>query len=213
MGCKFFWKTEWLEIVDGPDDSAEGPDVDEQTKNKLTSLAAIGENRYRCQATQLEHVSTRTSISQLGQYVQDYRSGVRVSSMAKFFTNLAIRKILRKADSIEGRCSGRTPVSDLQLAVGDSVEVKTIEEIELTLDKNGCNRGLWFDPAEMKPFCGKTMTVSRVVNRLIDEQTGELKKLPVPCVVLSETECSGVLRRFCSRGMLNFWREVWLKRT
>lgn len=212
MGCKFFWKNQWLEIVNGPDASAGDSEVSEQAKSKLAASATINENRYRCQATQLEQICTPTSISQLGQYVQDFQSGVGAKSMAKFFSNLAIRKLSRKSDSIEGHCDGRTPVSNLKLSIGETVKVKSIQEIEKTLDKSGCNRGLWFDPAEMLPFCEKTMTVSRVVNRLIDERTGDLKKLPVPCIVLSEAECSGVFRRFCSRGMLHFWREVWLER-
>ena len=212
MGCNFFWKAQWLNIVDGPGETAVETETTGQTLVQLTSLAAIGENRYRCQATQLEKIATPVSVGQLGQYVHDYRSGVPASSIAKFFTGLATRKLLGISDSIQGSCNVRTPASDLQLAVGDSVKVKSMQEIQETLDKNGCNRGLWFDPAEMKPFCGKTMVVSRIVKRLINEQSGDLRHMRVPAVVLSETECSGVFRRFCSRGMLHFWREIWLEK-
>jgi hypothetical protein len=87
-----------------------------------------------------------------------------------------------------------------------------MQQILQTLDAQGCNRGLWFDPAEMKPFCDQTLTVTRRIDRIIHESSGELLEMSVPSIVLDETQCSGFHRRFCSRAMLHFWREAWLER-
>jgi len=124
---------------------------------------------------------------------------------------LFVKKALRRSDNVAGPCK-KTPVDSLNLKVGDKVKVKSFETILETLDGGGCNRGLWFDPAEMKPFCGKTLTVTRRIDRIIHEGSGELLEMKVPSVVLNETQCSGLHRRFCSRAMLHFWREVWLER-
>lgn len=102
---------------------------------------------------------------------------------------------------------------NLNLKVGDRVRAKPFHEIVKTFkNKKSCSRGLWFDEAGMRPFCGATMTLTRVVNRIIDEGAGTLFELKVPSVVLNETQCSGLKRRFCGRGMLHFLREGWLEK-
>jgi len=167
---------------------------------------------YRCQATQLGAASTRTSAFNLQQYrVERQTNGISIFNIGSFLANTVLRKITRQNESCHGPCR-KTPVARLNLKVGDQVRVKSFDEILKTLNAKGCNRGLWFDEAEMRPFCGRVLTLTRVINRLVNEHTGELMELDVPSVVLNETQCSGLKRRFCGRGMLHFWREVWLER-
>lgn len=211
MGCKFFWRPEWLSPV-----ATEAPvsriGETDRIEQRLRELAIRSSNHYRCQATELIQIATPTSAFQLGQYFNDIRSGVPVKQVIRFLGGLATRKVMGKSDHISGPCEKRTPISKLDLKIGEKVRVKSVDQIRDTLNSSGCNRGLWFDAGEMAGFCGSELVVSRVLNRLIDEKTGELRELKTPCIVLSETECTGISRRFCSRGMLHFWREVWLER-
>lgn len=211
MACNFFWRREWVEVSDEDTPSDQLQPVS-RASDVLAKATLTDTGCYRCQATALVNIAQPSSPLSPGQYVKDLQAGIPASSIGKFLFGLAKKKLFRTGDSLVGPCEKRTPVLRLNLAVGQRVRVRSLEEIQTTLDTNGCNRGLWFDPAEMAPFCGKQMVVSRVIRRLIDEATGELKELKVPSIVLSETECSGVFRRFCSRGMLHFWREIWLER-
>ena len=211
MGCKFFWRLEWLSPGPTEKHSTNNEGVS-RIKSRLGELAMRAKNRYRCQATELIQIATPSSAFEFGQYLSDIRSGVPVQQVIRFLGGLAARKVMRKPDHFAGTCEKRTPTLKLNLKVGEKVRVRSLDEIRETLDASGCNRGLWFDPGEMAGFCEKELIVSRVLNRLIDEKTGKLRELNNPCVVLSEVECSGVFRRFCSRGMLHFWREIWLER-
>ena len=218
MGCKFLWRTEWLEGESsvGEREGSIDDTVDDDVRERLQGLTlkAVDEpgKIFRCQATELINIAEPTSAFQVGQYVKDVASGVPVKQVIRFIADLAIKKASRTADHLSGPCTGRTPTEKLGLTVGETVRVKSIDEIRETLDAAGCNRGLWFDRHEMGSFCGQELVVSRVLHRLMDEKTGQLRELKNPCVVLSEVECSGVFRRFCSRGMLHFWREVWLEK-
>ena len=63
------------------------------------------------------------------------------------------------------------------------MRVRRREEIEATLDETGHNRRLSFD-REMLPYCGKTMRVRYRAERIIDDKTGRMLKLPKDCLVL-----------------------------
>jgi hypothetical protein len=84
----------------------------------------------------------------------------------------------------------------------------------LTLNARQRNRGLWFD-AEMVRYCGKSFKVLARVDKIINEKTGAMMRMPNPCVILDGVSCSGCLSRdrlFCPRGIYPFWHEVWLRR-
>ncbi|MDP9130181.1 MAG: hypothetical protein M3N35_07315 [Candidatus Binatota bacterium] len=107
-----------------------------------------------------------------------------------------------------------TPKVDLDLKPGDLVRVKSYEEILATLDENRSNRGLTFD-AELVPYCGKIYRVQTRVHRFIDEQTGRMKKLKTPAVILDGVVCKSRFsgqRMFCPREIYLWWREIWLER-
>ena len=227
MGCDLLWKTQWLNIDDHTNEQTEKEpkssgdhDIAPDFHAFLVQLTSVVNDDvaekanpcFRCQATELGAASRQSSAFNLQQYrVERETNGTSLSRIGAFLASTVLRKVTKQDGSCEGPCR-RTPVSHLNLAVGDKVRVKSFEEIVKTLDANGCNRGLWFDEVEMRPFCGQTLTVSRQITRIIDEGTGELLNLKVPSVVLNESQCSGLSRRFCGRGMLHFWREVWLER-
>ena len=218
MGCDFIWKLGWLIEVDQPPVADAKPTVADIPEfwSQLVQISTYGggqPNRFCCQATELAHATDRLSPLQFKQYVTDSKlNKVSKFAIGKFIASVLLKKITKRSDNLVGPCRERTPASK-PLNIGDQVRINSLEEIRSTLDENGCNRGLWFDPKEMASFCGQELVVSRKIERLIDETTGELKVLKTPSYVLSETSCSGIFRRFCTRGMLHFWREVWLTKT
>ncbi len=108
----------------------------------------------------------------------------------------------------------RTPTGQLDLQVGEWVQVKSADEIRATLGPDSKNRGLLFDP-EMVKFCGERHQVERRVLRLIDEPSGKMIEMKYPCIVLRDAQCRGECtpRRYaCPRGIDSYWREIWLSR-
>jgi hypothetical protein len=169
------------------------------------------DGRAKCQATQLINISTPLSGSRLNRYAQEIKlNRVSASEIATSFCGGMLARLRGVSGTVHGTLK-RTPVTDLQLEVGDRVRVKSIEEITATLDVNGKNRGLWFDPA-MRRYCGQTLTVSKRVTVLVDETDGQIRQLKVPSVVLDDLRCDPNERRFCSRLLHLFWREAWLER-
>jgi hypothetical protein len=83
-----------------------------------------------------------------------------------------------------------------------------------TLNAGWKNRGLRFD-VEMLPHCGSEKRVLRRIDRIVDEKTGRLIRLPQTSVILDGVVCSGNLstnRMFCPRAVYPYWREIWLQR-
>jgi hypothetical protein len=108
----------------------------------------------------------------------------------------------------------KSPVGETGLNVGELVRVKPHMEIRKTLNDKGLNRGLWFD-VEMVPFCGKEFHVSRRVQKIINEETGEMMHMKGPCIMLQGVVCKAQYsdrRLLCPRAIPSFWREIWLER-
>jgi hypothetical protein len=87
----------------------------------------------------------------------------------------------------------RTPSTELNLQPGELVQIKSRAESLATLDMNNKTRGR-FD-VEMVPYCGGTYRVLRRVERIADERTGRMLRLPNVCIVLGN-----VLWGACLRG-------------
>jgi len=103
----------------------------------------------------------------------------------------------------------------LDLKPGEYVRIKTQTEIEQTLHKDGKNRGLWFDPEEMAPYCGRVVKVHKSVTKIIDEPTGKMLHMKQPCIMLEGVVCQAEYascRLNCPRAITSYWREIWLER-
>ena len=96
-----------------------------------------------------------------------------------------------------------------QLRPGDWVEVKSYAEICQTLDQDQRHRGMLFMP-EMADYCGKKLQVYKNVERILLEDTREVRRLR-NTVLLSGSTCSG-LSVGCDRSCFHFWRDVWVRR-
>jgi hypothetical protein len=102
-------------------------------------------------------------------------------------------------------------VEYLNLQPGDIVEVKSLKEMEATLDIKGRNRGLVCD-FEMNRYCGKKYRVLSRLDRMIAESTGLMRTVDatvtlegIPC--LCAWSVGG-----CPRSDFSYFREIWLKK-
>jgi hypothetical protein len=96
---------------------------------------------------------------------------------------------------------------------GDAVEVKTPEEIILTLDADGTLDRLPFMP-EMVDSCGKRFLVSKRVVKTCyyGEGSGMRKFAGDDVVILDGVRCSGDAHDGCQKMCTIFWREAWLRK-
>jgi hypothetical protein len=216
MGCQLIWKTAWLTGTEAPlaDDRA-------PVSGAAIDLAADWpfpverEGRLFCQASQLPTFAERIPWWNVRQYLTGLRAGN--FSFRELFRSLVIlvRNRIRwwQGKGPVGMLSGpqtRTPIESLQLQPGEWVEVKSLAEIESTLDAHGKHRGMAFVP-EMALYCGKRFRVARRVERMIQEDTGKMRQLR-DTVALESVTCMGIAQRQCPRRCFHLWREGWLKR-
>jgi hypothetical protein len=198
------------------------------------------EPTYVCQSTNVYAATTPLPWWDFRQYVEDLNSGnVHLSQMMSaglFFmyhslvhSGIGLGSAMRWAYDVFQKIRGgspypwrpgrvpkgvRTPASKLDLHPGELVQVRRYDEILKTLDQDWRNRGMYFD-GELVPFCGGTYNVLQRVEKIIDEKTGRMVKLKNDAIILKDVACEAryaKCRRFCSRAIYPYWREIWLER-
>lgn len=97
-----------------------------------------------------------------------------------------------------------------KLRPGDLVTVHSHQDIFSTLDATGSLDGLPFLP-EMLKFCGRSFTVRRRVNKLIQEGVGASMRRIKNVVLLDGTICDGQAHGDCQRACFPLWKTAWLK--
>lgn len=192
-----------------------------------------GEPIYACQATDVRQFSTDLPWWNVWQYVRDVRSGnlrrnlkpsksetvlETLLSWNEVFRALLIEifnMIQRLRSGVQyphiGGALITTPTAELNLQPGEFVEVKSKEEILATLDRRNRNRGLLFD-SEMIRYCGGSYRVLKRVNQIVDEKTGKILRMKLPCIILEGSACASEYHRLCPRAIYHYWREGWLRR-
>jgi hypothetical protein len=235
-GCLLFWKDAWLRRVPGSGAEAITSDRSHAVRDPSIASCGIralqdatrepaqnGEERYRCQATELRaatHEVRRRDRWDPRFYFRDLASGnVRIQDFVWYgllaiFNAFTNRWLGRRVPHICGRAGQTTPTCEPKLRAGSVVQVRSKREIEDTLDANQRNRGLWFD-VEMLPYSQQgTFKVLRRVERIINEKTGRMMRIPGACLILDNVTCSGhysQFRMFCPRSIYPYWREIWLR--
>lgn len=227
-GCRIYWKDAWLRRVDDGAGETEVGDPADEGITELERLVRAGARTvrelkgeqvevWRCQATDALKFSEHMKTSNLPQYWREFRNGnfgpIRYLGLLVrgFVMEVARRIRLLKALPLHG--SDPAAPAELGLQAGDLVQVRDPDEIKATLDENGFNRGLSFD-REMLPYCGRTFRVKDTVDRIINEKTGRMMKIPKDSLILEDVVCSGERTPncwFCPRQIYPFWREAWLR--
>jgi hypothetical protein len=235
--CLIFWKEAWLLPANGPTVAAApaggtvtAQGIDANALSRATRVS-LGDGTpesvvWSCQATTMYDATSAFAWWDVAQFVRDVRAGhVKVRTVAWW----AITKLLNRIQRIPkmwriietirgpfripfiGGTLTKTPREPLDLKPGEWVEVKSYEEILATLDKKGKNRGMTFD-SEMVKYCGTRLRVRQRVERIIDEPTGRMIRLPNDCIILEGATCTGEYHAFCPRAIYPYWREIWLRR-
>jgi hypothetical protein len=226
-GCRLYWKEEWLRRVDhdaepggrGGDALSQLEKLVRDATRAVRDVDGVPVESYRCQATEALRAAEPLSKYDLGQYIRELTSGnvglLHFLRVAVRGLSSAIRRRLRVLGDHPLPYQGvRTrPRGELDLKPGDTVEVRTTEEIAPTIDESGRTRGLGFD-REMIPYCGGRHRVKDRVERIIDERTGQMIEISSDCLILDGVVCSGEHssgRWFCPRAIYPYWREAWLR--
>ena len=93
---------------------------------------------------------------------------------------------------------------------GDRVRVRSLDEINGMLDKDGFTKGCKF-LKQMAAFCGNEYQIVRKVDRFYDEARARLCKAK-NIVLLDTVYCDGSQVGGCNRMCLLFWRTEWLEK-
>jgi len=131
--------------------------------------------------------------------------GLTVSKARRVFNMKGKNK-----SSVIGQKEPSTYDEVLNLEPGELVEVKSEEEILVTLNQKGANKGLYWMPV-MRKFCGRRFKVFKRLERILLESTGEYRKVK-NTVLLEGVMCDGQGFYGCDRSCFHFWREAWLRR-
>lgn len=99
----------------------------------------------------------------------------------------------------------------VHLKAGDRVRVRSVQEIEATLNHSRRLRGCSF-ALEMEQYCGTMQRVLKPVERFVDERDYRILKTR-GIVILEGLTCQG-MGSFgrCDRNCYFFWREEWLEK-
>lgn len=223
--CHLRWREEWLR----PMERAGSPDkFAEQAPPKQSQFAALaaftnrqgdtGEGlRYVCQATELTAGGTQMRMVDPRHYVRDLLTGnVRLKPLCISVALASFNRVQRKRGgavfpNYAGGTATSLPYEAVGLQPGELVRVKPKKLIELTLNSQSRNRGLYFD-GDMIRFCGGEYRVKARLERVIVEKTGELRQLTNACIILDGVSATGEYQGLNPENEYIFWREVWLER-
>jgi len=97
------------------------------------------------------------------------------------------------------------------LQAGDRVRVRSLKEIETTLNHWRQLKGCTFMP-EMAEYCGTTQRVLKPMKKFVDERDLRVKKSD-GIILLEGVMCKGTAEfGSCDRSCLVFWRKEWLEK-
>jgi hypothetical protein len=213
--CYLLWRVEWLRHADDSRRPAAVPTSTPLARSTIDSSAVP--LRFVCQFTQL-HAATVPLLP--WDVFQDLRPLFAGNVTCLAFGTAVLTRLFNAVQELHGGLgfpSVPIPANAMDgtwetLAVGDVVKVRSPAEIGATLGRRGKHRGLWFD-REMVRYCHQRYRVAARVDRLIDVESGEMREMKTPCLILDGVDTSGEHMRFCAQHDPLFWRECWLRKT
>jgi len=123
---------------------------------------------------------------------------VKVVSSGKLGWGIQVRRLFRRV------------FRKSYLLVGDLEQVRSLQEINKTLDESGCLDGLPF-MEEMAAFCGRRFRVFRCVDKTFDYgRSGRLRRIE-DVVLLAALRCDGSAHGGCQASCYLLWKTAWLK--
>jgi hypothetical protein len=97
---------------------------------------------------------------------------------------------------------------------GEVLQVRSVEEIQATLDATGRCDGLIF-MEEMKGFCGRQFVVKKKVKMFFDERSHRMLRMKRNRYLLEGAICHGThayAMEGCDRCCFFFWTDRWLRK-
>ena len=165
------------------------------------ALPTIKDDRYHCQSTELAAATYALKSRNITCYFHDLVRGEMAPGRIAYILGRGVVNRLWRLFSSQkyfermgGKQKSTTSV-ELDLKPGDLVEVKSLAEIKETLDANGRNRGMSFEP-EMSRHCGKRFRVLAPIHKMISEETGKMVTLN-NTVLLDGLTCEGICGANC----------------
>jgi hypothetical protein len=211
--CYLLWRVEWLRHPgDAPRVSNTAPTA---AISPSTANGTATPPKFLCQYTQL-HAATKPLWP--GDVFQDLRPLVAGNVTFLAFCTAVLTRLFNTVQSLHGGLTFPVvpiPANAVEtpyetLPVGSIVKVRSPVEIGATLGRRGKHRGLWFDK-EMIKYCHQPYKIAARVDRLIDVESGEMREMKTPCLILDGVDTSGEYMRFGAQHDPLFWREVWLR--
>lgn len=101
----------------------------------------------------------------------------------------------------------------IEVNTGDRVRVRSLKEIESTLDANGSCKGCGF-LLPMARYCGQEFRVAQRVDRFFDERRWKMLKCK-NLILLEGVHCDGSGHpdtQGCQRMCFFFWRTEWVEK-
>jgi hypothetical protein len=118
---------------------------------------------------------------------------------------------IRSKPESASRLAAKSFAPSIPFRKGDSVRIRSMQEILSTLDPFKELKGCAFLP-EMYQYCETTQVVLKSMERFIDERDYKPKKTQ-GLILLENVICSGTpLYGKCDRCCFLFWREEWLEK-
>lgn len=213
--CLLFWRSAWLKPVPAGDTATpSAPALGLEGASLLADLPTLEGDRFVCQSTALATVTRDLSPWQLPDYWAEIRRGGLTFTEFFLIAAYIARDLARRAVGLPavGQMSGpqsRKSKGNLSLKGGELVRVRSEAEIKSTLDPNGRNLGLSFDPV-MTGLVGQSFEVASPIRRIILEESGKMVELS-STVALKDVYCKGICTKSCPRLNPIYWREAWLE--
>jgi hypothetical protein len=129
----------------------------------------------------------------------------------KTYTNGLMNRFAALTSRSGKPAAPQTRAATPHLKAGDSVRVRSREEVEATLNHWKQLKGCTF-MNEMWTYCGTTQRVLRLLERFVDERDLSVKTAK-GIVLLEGVMCAGTADfGRCDRSCFYFWREEWLEK-
>jgi hypothetical protein len=129
----------------------------------------------------------------------------------KSFMKKRLRHSSQSAPEIHRMTAVRSFRHEIPLTAGDRVRVRSLEEINSTLNQFNELGGCAF-LLQMHQYCGTEQKVFRIMERFLDERDYKVKKTK-GLVLLENNYCNGTpVFGQCDRSCFLFWRAEWLEK-
>ena len=177
----------------------------------------LEQSRLNCQIPCLKHISTGPAVIPQESVIRQMKLEVRrrlnpsKERALKNYSNKRLNQFCMLIGKQTKPSAAPRQSLENELRAGDLVRVRTLEEIEQSLNHWNQVKGCGF-MAEMAKYCGTTQRVLKPMKSFVDERDLLVKRsngiILLENVICEGTEDFGT----CDRSCFHFWREEWLEK-